>query len=66
MFLGAAPPTLAYQNDNNVNVKGIVALSFEEVIVFAISNQSRSSGSWGLRPQTPAGLPMIRIISIST
>ena len=32
----------------------IIALSFEELIVFVISNQSGCSGFWGLRLQTTA------------
>ena len=37
-----------YHKNNNM------VLSLEELIVFAISNQSGSSSSWGLHPRTPA------------
>ena len=42
----------------------IIALSFNELIVFTISNQPGSSSSWGLHPQTRP-LPF-RIITMLT
>ena len=41
-----------------------MALSFEELIVFAISNQARSSGSWGAAPQTPANQHNVNVVML--